>query len=89
MTTVNLEDVFYTRSDDGVDYRDIGSLTGDDILRKIFPNEKYAYNFYQKLGRHKKHYNRVDRKRPISQRQGPTVRQGYAYTLTGAITCGG
>ncbi|RYR21471.1 hypothetical protein Ahy_B03g066770 [Arachis hypogaea] len=77
--TVNLKDVLYTRSDDGVDYGDVASLTNDDILRKIFPTKEYAYDFYQKLGRfhgfrsrkgdieglrHRKHYNRVDRRRP-------------------------
>ncbi|XP_016207062.1 protein FAR1-RELATED SEQUENCE 5-like [Arachis ipaensis] len=96
MVTVNLEDVLYTRNDDGVNYGDVASLTDDDILRKVFRTEEDAYDFYQKFGRfhgfgickgdmfkdgggnlirrrffcnreglrHRKHYNRVDRRRP-------------------------
>ncbi|KAL4274733.1 hypothetical protein HN51_057559 [Arachis hypogaea] len=64
MATVNLEDVLYTRSDNSVDYGDVASLTDDDILRKVFPSEEDAYDFYQKLERYRKHYNRVDRRKP-------------------------
>ncbi|XP_072087245.1 protein FAR1-RELATED SEQUENCE 5-like [Arachis hypogaea] len=55
MATVNLEDVLYTRSDDGVDYGDVASLTDDDILRKVLRTEEDAYDFYQKLGRRRPH----------------------------------
>ncbi|XP_057724100.1 protein FAR1-RELATED SEQUENCE 5-like [Arachis stenosperma] len=51
MTTVNLKNVLYTRSDDGVDYEDVASLTDDDILRKVFRTKEDAYDFYQKLER--------------------------------------
>ncbi|RYR68216.1 hypothetical protein Ahy_A03g014696 isoform A [Arachis hypogaea] len=96
MATINLEDVLYTRSDDGVDYGDVASLSDDNILRKVLLTEENAYDFYQKFGRfhgfgickgnmfkdggenlirqrffcnrkglrHRKHYNRVDRKMP-------------------------
>ncbi|XLR53438.1 hypothetical protein S83_004110, partial [Arachis hypogaea] len=50
MATINSEDVLYTRSDGGVDYGDVASLTDDDILRKVFPTEEDAHDFYQKLG---------------------------------------
>ncbi|RYR50573.1 hypothetical protein Ahy_A07g037199 [Arachis hypogaea] len=55
MTTVNLENVLYTRSDDGVNYGDVASLTDDDILRMVFQTEEHAYDFYQKLGRRRPH----------------------------------
>ncbi|XLS50914.1 hypothetical protein HN51_011591, partial [Arachis hypogaea] len=50
MATINLEDVLYTRSDDGVDYGDVASLSDDNILRKVLLTEENAYDFYQKFG---------------------------------------
>ncbi|RYR50144.1 hypothetical protein Ahy_A07g036721 [Arachis hypogaea] len=75
MTTVNLEDVLYRQSDDGVDYGNVASLTDDNILRKKFGRfhgfgicegnmfKDGGGNLIREGLRHRNHYNRVDRRR--------------------------